>query len=251
MLVHVLGPLRVAVKGVPVPLGGRRTHIILAVLALEANWSVQLDRLVDSVWGSAPPASARTQVRICVSMMRRAFAEAGAPELIETQHSGYRLRLTDADLDAAVFDARVRRARALTAEGLVAEAAGELRGALSLWSGPALAGLSSPAVESRARRLEEARLRAVEERVRLELSLGRHEDLIGELFELTAEHPFREQLHAQLMLALYRSRRTAEALAVYRRLRATLVGELGIEPGPELSALEQSILQGAEAVPAG
>ncbi|MGW0563136.1 AfsR/SARP family transcriptional regulator [Streptomyces sp. NPDC003016] len=248
MLVHVLGPLRVTVDGEPVHLGGRRTKIVLAVLALEANWVVALDRLVDAVWGSTPPASARTQIRICVSSMRRAFAAAGAPELIETHPSGYRLRLAESDLDAAVFEARVGHARSLAEAGLAAEAVLELRRALSLWTGPALAGLSGPGVDSGARRLEEARLRAVEERVRLELDLGRHQDLIGEIMELAAAHPYREHLHAQLMLALYRSHRTAEALAVYRRIRSTLVEELGIEPGPELSELEQGILLGMERV---
>lgn len=248
VLVHVLGPPRVAVNGVPVPLGGRRTHIILAVLALEANWAVPLDRLVDAVWGTSPPASARTQIRICVSMMRRAFAEAGAPELIETYRSGYCLRLADSDLDATVFDALVGHARSLAADGLAAEAVLEIHRALALWTGPALASLSCPALESGARRLEEGRLRAIEERVRLELALGRHEDLIGELIELAAEHPFREHLHGQLMLALYRSHRTAEALAVYRKLRLTMVEELGIEPGQELSDLEEAILLGLEKV---
>ncbi|GAA2223860.1 hypothetical protein GCM10010232_05630 [Streptomyces amakusaensis] len=247
MLFHVLGPLHVTVKGTPVPVGGRRSQIILAILALEANWAVPLDRLVDAVWGASPPASARTQIRICVSALRRAFAEAGAPDLIETHHSGYRLRLPPGALDSTVFEAEVAHARTLACEGLTAEAVVELRHALTRWSGPALAGLDCPAVESAARRLEEGRLRAVEERVRLELDLGRHEDLVGELAELVREHPFREHLHAQLMLALYRSGRTAEALAVHRRIRSDLAEELGVDPGAELRGLEQTILLGVEA----
>ncbi|MGW1975754.1 AfsR/SARP family transcriptional regulator [Streptomyces sp. NPDC001889] len=232
-------------KGTSVPVGGRRSQIILAILALEANWAVPLDRLVDAVWGSSPPASARTQIRICVSALRRAFTEAGAPGLIETHPSGYRLRLAPGELDSDVFDTEVARARTLAAEGLAAEAVTELGRALGLWAGPALAGLDCPAVESGARRLEEGRLRAIEERVRLELGLGRHEDLVGELAELVREHPFREHLHAQLMLALYRSGRTAEALAVYRKVRSDLAEELGVDPGTELRALEQTILRGA------
>ncbi|MEU1278487.1 AfsR/SARP family transcriptional regulator [Streptomyces sp. NPDC005805] len=262
MLVHILGPLRAEVDGVPVPLGGRRTQTILALLALEENRVVPTDRLVDAVWGAAPPASARTQIRICVSAIRRAVAEAattgpggagapgpggaGAPaeDPIETHTLGYRLRLPPGGLDSALFDARVGRARRLAREGRRAEAVLELRGALALWNGPALAGLTSPALEPAVRRLEEERVRATEERLRLELELGRHEDVIGELIALTAEHPFRERLHGQLMLALQRSCRTAEALAAYRRIRLTLVEELGIEPGPELSGLEQAILTG-------
>lgn len=246
MLVHVLGPLRVAVDGHDLPLGGRRTKTVLAVLALEANWVVPVDDLVDAVWGGAPPASARTQIRICISAMRRSFAAAGLADLIETHPQGYRLRLEESQLDASVFDARVRRARTLTEAGLLEEAVHCLRRALALWSGPALAGLSGGPVESGARRLQEARLRATEERIRLDLELGRHRDLIGELMQLTAEHPYREHLHAQLMLALYRSQRTAEALEVYRGIRSTLVEELGIEPGPELGELEQAILLGLE-----
>ncbi|GHH92100.1 AfsR/SARP family transcriptional regulator [Streptomyces capillispiralis] len=246
MLVHLLGPLRVLCDGKEVPLGGRRTKIVLAVLALEVNWVVPIDDLVDAVWGGSPPASARTQIRICISTMRRGFAAAGPAGLIETHPQGYRLCLDENQLDASVFDARVRRARTLTEAGLTEEAVHTLRRALSLWTGPALSGLSGGPVESGARRLEEARLRATEERIRLDLELGRHQDLIGELMQLTAEHPYREHLHAQLMLALYRSQRTAEALEVYRGIRSTLVEELGIEPGPELGELEQAILLGTE-----
>jgi DNA-binding SARP family transcriptional activator len=246
VIFNILGPLSVAVDGELVPIGGRRARIVLAVLALEANWVVPVDDLVDAVWGSSPPASARTQIRICISSMRRSFAAAGAPDLIETHPQGYRLILAEDQLDATVFDARVRRARSLIAGNHLKEATDTLRRALSLWTGPALVGLTSPPVESGARRLEEARLRAVEERVRLDLELGRHQDIIGELMQLAADHPYREHLHAQLMLGLYRSHRTAEALEVYRRIRSTLVEELGIEPGPELADLEKSILLGME-----
>lgn len=248
MLVHVLGPLRVDVDGTTVPLGGRRSKIVLATLALTPNWVVPLDRLVDTVWGPAPPASARTQIRICVSQLRRAFAEAGAPTVIETHPNGYRLRVGAGELDASVFNEEVSRARLLAAQGEPEEAIAGLRRALSRWTGPAMAGLACPPVEAWARRLEENRLRAVEERIRLELGLGRHQDLAGELEQLVCAHPFREHLHAQLMFALHRSGRTAEALAVYRRLRTVLVEELGIEPGPELRALERGILLGLTAV---
>ncbi|MEU3045501.1 AfsR/SARP family transcriptional regulator [Streptomyces sp. NPDC006984] len=244
MLVHILGPLRATVDGVPVCLGGRRAQTILAVLALEAGRAVGPDRLVDAVWDGPPPASARAQIRICMSALRRAFAEAGAPDAIETHTLGYRLRLAPNAVDAAVFDARVERARSLAREGRRAEAVMVLRTALALWTGPALAGQTSAALQPAVRRLEEHRVRATEERVRLEIELGRHEDVIGELMALTAEHPFRERLHGQLMLALQRSCRTAEALAAYRRIRRSLVEELGIEPGPELSGLERAILLG-------
>ncbi|MGY0070344.1 AfsR/SARP family transcriptional regulator [Streptomyces sp. QTS137] len=233
--------------GKNIHLGGRRAQIILSVLALEVNWVVSVDDLVDAVWGGSPPASARTQIRICISAMRREFEAAGLAGLIETHPQGYRLCLEESQLDASVFDTLVRRARALAETGLTEEAVDVLCRALSLWTGPAFSGLSSRPLESGARRLTEERLRVTEERIRLELELGRHHDLIGELMQLSAEHPYREDLHAQLMLALYRSQRTAEALEAYRRIRSTMVEELGIEPGPELADLEQAILLGMEA----
>ncbi|WP_380283376.1 BTAD domain-containing putative transcriptional regulator [Kitasatospora purpeofusca] len=227
------------------PLGGRRPQLVLATLALTPNWVVPLDRLVDNLWGAAPPASARTQIRICVSQLRRALADAGAPPVIETHPNGYRLRVGPGELDAALFHEEVARARLRAASGALPEAVDALRQALARWTGPAMAGLDCPALESWARRLEENRLRAVEERVRLELALGLHEDLVGELVELVSAHPFREHLHGLLMHALHRSGRTVEALGVYRTLRTHLVEELGLEPGQELRALEQGILNGA------
>ncbi|MEW1694692.1 AfsR/SARP family transcriptional regulator [Streptomyces sp. NPDC093249] len=244
MYVHILGPLRAAVDDRPVTLGGRRTQTVLAALALEADWAVSVDGLVEAVWGSCPPASARTQIRICVSTLRRAFTLAGAPGTIETHSYGYRLRLGPHDLDAALFESGVERSRLLAGTGRRAEAVLELRNALALWDGPVLAGQTSRALDPGVRRLEELRIRAIEERLELELALGRHGDVIGELLALTATYPFREQLHGQLMLALYLAGRTAEALAAYRRVRVTLVEELGIEPGPRLRDLERSILLG-------
>ncbi|GAA3076252.1 hypothetical protein GCM10017562_50580 [Streptomyces roseofulvus] len=249
MFLHVLGPLRATVDARPVPLGGRRARTVLAALALEPDWAVSVERLVEAVWGPCPPASARTQIRICVSALRRAFAGAGAPDVIETLTHGYRLRVAPDRLDSAVFEAGTARARVLAEHGRRAEAVLELRNALALWTGPALAGESGPALAPGVLRLEELRIRATEERLRLELALGRHADVIGELLALTAAHPFREQLHGQLMLALHRAGRTAEALAAYRRIRLTLVDQLGIEPGPQLSGLERSILLGERPEP--
>ncbi|MEV7673120.1 AfsR/SARP family transcriptional regulator [Streptomyces sp. NPDC000963] len=249
MFLHVLGPLRATVDARPVPLGGRRARTVLAALALEPDWAVSVESLVEAVWGPHSPASARTQIRICVSALRRAFASAGAPEVIETLSYGYRLRIGPDQLDSAVFESRVHRARELAEHGRQAEAVLELRSALALWTGPAFAGENGPALEPGVLRLEELRMRATEEKLRLELALGRHSDVIGELMALTAAHPFREQLHGQLMLALHRAGRTAEALAAYRRIRLTLVDELGIEPGPGLSGLERSILLGERLEP--
>ncbi|WP_158566223.1 AfsR/SARP family transcriptional regulator [Micromonospora craterilacus] len=242
---QILGPLEVVVDGTPVPLGGRRNQMILAVLAAEANRVVLVDRLVDAVWDEQPPPTARSQIQICVSALRRSLSRAGAPDVIATRPPGYLLRVETGHLDADVFDDLVTYARVLVDNSRDADAAVELRRALGLWRGPALGALPSRVLEATAGRLEERRLAATEELVRIELALGRHDDLIDELTALVAEHPLRERLHGHLMLALYRAGRQAEALGAYRRARALLVEELGIEPGGELRRLEKAILMGS------
>src|SRR5262249_17451280 len=159
----------------------------------------------------------RGQVQICVSALRRALAGAGLENPLHTHQSGYLLRIPDEQLDATVFDRLGSDARALANGPHQAQAARELHQALALWRGPARAAPPGRVVEAGRKRLEEHRLAAMEERIRLDLALGRHAELIGELFGLVAEHPVRERLHAQLMLALYRAGRQAEALEAYRR----------------------------------
>ncbi|MER7456806.1 BTAD domain-containing putative transcriptional regulator [Micromonospora sp. NPDC126480] len=242
---QILGPLEVLVEGTAVPLGGRRNQMILAVLAAEANRVVPVDRLVDAVWDEAPPPTARSQVQICVSALRRALSRAGAPDVIATRPPGYLVRIGTGHLDADVFDDLVTYARVLVENGRDADAAVELRRALALWRGPALGALPSRVLAAAAGRLDERRLTATEELIRVELALGRHDDLIDELTALVAEHPLRERLHGHLMLALYRAGRQAEALRAYRHARTLLVEELGIEPGAELRRLEKAILVGA------
>ncbi|MGY0234313.1 BTAD domain-containing putative transcriptional regulator [Longispora urticae] len=239
MQVRVLGPLEVLVGGEPVPLGGRRPQIILAMLALEANRVVPVDRLVDAVWDESPPSTARGQVQICVSALRRAL---GVPDAIGTRPPGYLLAVGDRQLDAHVFEERLTAARLLADADRLAEAADQLREGLALWRGPALAGVDGRLLRTATTRLEESRLTATEERIRLDLALGRHDELVGELFELVAAHPLRERPHAHLMTALYRTGRPAEALEAFRRARAVFVEELGIEPGEELRRLEHAVL---------
>jgi DNA-binding SARP family transcriptional activator len=222
---RILGPLEVADGDATVALGGVKQRTLLAILLLSANEVVSADRLIDEMWGERPPESGRSALKVRVSQLRKALAEGGAQLL--TRAPGYVLSLDRDQLDLRRFERLVGEAAA--AEPLVAAA--KLREALALWRGPPLADL---AYESFAQgaigRLEELRLGAVEKRIDADLALRRHDELIVELEELVAEHPLREHLRAQLMLALYRCERQADALEVYRRTRAALSAELGLEP---------------------
>lgn len=177
-----------------------------------------------------------------ISTLRKVLSEAGLPQAIATRSSGYVLEIASEDLDSARFSKLVATAYQQAAEGKTEIAAATLRAALELWRGPALDGIQSYTVRNAVAILEDARLTATEERARLELELGRHEQITGELQSLLAEHPWRERLYGFLMLALYRSGRQAEALEVCRRARTILVNEIGIEPGQELRDLEHAML---------
>ncbi|OLR92484.1 AfsR/SARP family transcriptional regulator [Actinokineospora bangkokensis] len=223
-------------------MGGARQRVVLSMLALNAGRVTPLEQLIDAVWDDEPPSTARGQIQFCISALRKVFTDAGRGGVIVTDPAGYLLDAADLDLDSARFTSGVAAAVDLEAEGRLADAAGELRAALALWRGPALAGVNSALVQRGAAHLEDSRLAAVERRVRLDLALGRHEEIIGELTALVAEEPLRERRYGFLMLALYRAERQAEALEVARRARATLVEELGVEPGQELRELEEAIL---------
>ncbi len=216
--------------------------MILALLGLNANRVTPVEQLIDAVWDTAPPSTARAQIQICISALRKLFTDAGQSEVIKTYPPGYLLEISASELDSEEFAGLVVAARRQADDGKVAAAATTLRNALSLWRGPALAGVQSGLVRRGAALLEDGRLSAIEERVRLDLTLGRHEEISGELAALVDEHPLRERLYGFLMLALYRSGRQAEALEVLRRARTLLVEELGIEPGQELQDLERAIL---------
>lgn len=248
---RLLGPLEVGHGGHQAGIRPGRQEIVLCVLLLNANRVVSIDRLIDAVWDTEPPATARTQVQICVSALRANLGKVGLPTSIVTRSPGYLMRVADGELDAQVFAAHVAGADDAVRAGDPAEAAGLLASALALWRGPALAGLNSPALQGIAVQLDERRLSATETRFDLELRLGRHRQLVDELSELVDAHPLRERLRGLLMLALYRSGRQADALDVYRTGRAVLIDQLGLEPGDELRALEATILAGgADLVPA-
>ena len=236
----ILGPLEVRADGRTVALGGARPRAVFAVLALHANQPVSAERLAVALWGEDAPPSAVKTVQVYVARLRKALDD---PDALVTTPAGYRLRVRPGELDAERFERMVADGRQALAAGRAEHAAAELREALELWRGPPLADLTStPFAPAEIARLEEQRLAALEVRVDADLAAGRHAELIGELQQLTTQHPWRERLHAQLMLALYRSGRQADALEAYRHARDVLVEQLGIEPGAELHDLQQAIL---------
>jgi DNA-binding SARP family transcriptional activator/tetratricopeptide (TPR) repeat protein len=244
---RILGPVEVWAGDQQLDLGGSKPRALLAVLLLHANQVVSTDHLIDALWGEAPPPTARSLVQIYVSRLRQVLHDrrdgsATAP-VLATRPSGYLLRVEPGELDLGRFETLTAEARRATANGDLEGAAERWCAALALWRGPALADVASEALRRTVvPRLEEARLVALEERLEVELRLGRHTQVVGELEAMVGEHPLRERLCRQLMLALYRSGRRAEALAVYRSTRQVLVEELGLEPGPVLQELERAIL---------
>ncbi len=235
---RILGSLEVTGEGRRVPLGGASQRALLALLLLHANEVVSTDRLIDELWGEQPPESGATALQVRVSQLRKTLGSAA--ERLETKAPGYLFRLGPDELDLDRFSRLLSEAD----EAEPPVAARTLREALALWRGPALADV---AYESFAQapivRIEELRLAALERRIEADLALGRHADLVGELEALVVEHPLRERLRGQLMLALYRSGRQAEALEAYQATRRALVGSLGIEPSPALRDLELAILR--------
>src|ERR671922_40314 len=231
---RILGPLEVSEEGRVLKLGGSKQRALLASLLLHANEVVSRDRLSDELWGASPPDTAPTALQVYVSQLRKALG----PDLIMTQPPGYLIRVSDVELDFHRFERLVATAR--TEEP--AQAALLLREGLALWRGAPLAELDDSFARAERARLEEQRLAAVEQRVEAELALGRHAELVPELEGLVREQPLRERLRGQLMLALYRCGRQADALQVYRSGRRLLDEELGLEPDDELQRLERAIL---------
>jgi YVTN family beta-propeller protein len=231
---RLLGPLEVIDDGRPVDLGRAKEQALLAVLLLHANETVSTDRLVDELWGDDPPASAAKLVSNYVWQLRKALGGA-----IVTRPPGYAIAVPAGGLDVERFESLVERAKRQEPRA----AAATLREALSLWRGPPLVGVPLASfAQQEAERLEDRRLGVLAQRIDHDLALGDHEAVIAELQALVAAHPYRERFRAQLMLALYRSGRQADALEVYRDGRRRFADELGIEPSPALQRLEKAIL---------
>ena len=236
---RVLGPFEVVDRDRPVSLGGPKQRSLLAVLLLHRGEVVSTDRLVEALWGERASATAAKTVQVYVANLRKALGNG----LLVTRGHGYLLDAHHIEVDADRFDDLVARGRTGLEDGRPREALAQLDAALALWRGPPLADLAYESfAQADIARLQDERLAAIEDRLDARLALGDHVAVIGELEALISEHPFRERLHAQLMLALYRSGRQTEALEHYRHLRRELVAELGIEPGPALKELEQAIL---------
>jgi DNA-binding SARP family transcriptional activator len=220
--VRLLGPLDVVTGGVPQPVPGLRRKALLAVLALSPGEVISTDRLIDVVWNGRPPATALNTLQRHVSALRALFADR---DLIVARAPGYLLDLKDDGTDLQIFTRLLAEARSTSDP---ARRAARLQEALDLWRGPPLADLSGLTwLDGQAERLAALRLDTLDILVDTRLQLGQHADLVAELSVLTGQHPYRERLHAQLMLALYRSGQQAEALAVYRRLRRNLADDLG------------------------
>jgi DNA-binding SARP family transcriptional activator len=239
---RILGPLEIAVGAGRLELGGARQQIVVATLLLNANRVVSMDRLLEAIYGDDLPPTSRAQAQISISSLRRLFAVHGHDDVITTRDRGYVIRVERGELDAHRFEELVAAARVAREENNLDLAIARYRDALRLWRGPALDGMYSQLVQAAVGRLDEQRIAANEDRLELELEAGRHHELVGELSELVADFPLRERLRAQLMLALYRCDRTAEALQVYRLARRTMIEELGIEPSERLQQLEHAIL---------
>lgn len=239
----LLGPLEVARDGVRLALRGARQRVLLASLLVDANRVVTAGELIERLWESEPPPSARNALQTYVLRLRQLLTGNGEPAPVVTRHDGYLIEIDDDALDLHRFDSLAQRGKAASASGDHAQAAVLLDRALRLWRGEALQGVPSETLHRDvAPALEERRLLAVESRIDADLALGRHAEVVSELAELTARHRFREQLWAQRLTALYRCGRQADALDCYRTVQRLLAGELGIDPGPELQRLHQAVL---------
>jgi DNA-binding SARP family transcriptional activator len=236
----ILGPLEAAVDGTPAALGGPRQRAVLAILLAHANEVVPIPRLVDGVWGDDPPETAANVLQGYVSQLRKALGR----RTIATHGTGYAVVVDDRGFDLRRFERHASAGAEALRNARAEPAAAEFRAALALWRGPALSDLAQePCAGPIAARLDELRLVAMESAIEADLACGRHREVVAELAALVAEHPMRERFRALQMLALYRCGRQAEALDAFQAARATMVEELGIEPGAALRELQRGILE--------
>ncbi|ALG12672.1 AfsR/SARP family transcriptional regulator [Kibdelosporangium phytohabitans] len=241
--IRVLGTVSVDVGGKPVPLGGTKPKTLLAALLAKAGIVVGTAQLVELIWGSRPPSSAKAMVQTYVSTLRSALRKAGAPDLLVADGAGYRVVLGTARYDLRELEEAVRTARDLLAEGEFEQAAALLRVAADLWHGPAFGGLGEGFLRAEAERLDELGLVALESRITAEIECGHYEQLVPELRGLTAQHPLRESFWASLVLGLGGSGQQSAALAAYEQIRTALREEFGANPGPQLREAYEKVLR--------
>ncbi|MFG2041514.1 BTAD domain-containing putative transcriptional regulator [Dactylosporangium sp. NPDC048998] len=256
MKVGVLGPLLMcADQAIKVPTAPKQRQL-LALLLLNANQVVPVSQCIEELWEYRPPASAVSTLHTYIMQLRRMLRGApkdsppgdpgggtGCVERLVTRDRGYLFVTRPGELDVDAFEDRLRDSRQALGAGDDAVAAAALRDALAVWRGPALVDIQpGPVLRTWIASLEESRLSTIERRIEVDLRLGRHQELIGELSALVERHPVHENLHAHLMLALYRSGRQVHALEVFTRLRTVLSEELGLEPSPALRRLHQAVL---------
>ncbi len=242
---RILGPLEALDGGEPVALEGSKRRALLALLLLHANETLSSDRLIDELWGEQPPATAAKTLQVHVSRLRKALTggAGGGADVVVTREHGYELRVELEQIDSHRFERLLNEGRRELAADRPDVALAALEQALALWRGPPLADLAyEPFAQVEIARLEDLRAETIEQLIEAKLALGRHVEVIGQLEALIDEHPFRERLRAQLMLALYRADRQADALQAFQDARRKLVEELGIEPGQRLRELEAAIL---------
>jgi DNA-binding SARP family transcriptional activator len=238
---RILGPLAAFDGERALSLGGTRQRSVLALLLLRANEALTRDVIIDELWAESAPPTAAKVLQNCISALRKELPDGGAA--LRTVGSAYALEVAAEELDRDRFEQGLAKGRAALAAGENEEAAQQLRTALALWRGGPLADFSYERfAQDEIMRLDELHIEAVEDRIDADLACGRAEELVAELEGLVGRHPLRERLRRQLMLALYRTGRQAEALAAYRNARQTLLGELGIEPTRALQELQKAIL---------
>lgn len=243
MDIRLLGTTEVVVDGAARPLGGPRQRAVLADLALNAGRALVVSELIDDLWGGSPPASAGHTIETYVSRLRRVLHVEGRPGVLVAGRSGYRLNVQPGQVDALHFGQLAALGAAALDRADAQSAAGSLSSALALWRGPALADVQDSAfAPGAAHRLESDRLAAFESLTDARLVLGQHREVVSDLERAVAASPYRERFHAQLMVALYRCGRQADALAAFQRARARLAEDLGLEPSRELRELERAIL---------
>ena len=243
MKFRLLGPVEADSSAGPVTLPGGKPRALLAALLLERGRTVLAERLISVIWGENPPNTARAVLQTYVATLRRTLDDAGLPPIITSSRQGYRAEVPDEVLDVRVFERLVEQGRQSARHGNHAEARESLRAALALWRGPALGRIGESFLRAEAARLDELRLTVTEELIDADLAAGQGSQLLAGLTELVARHPTRERLRGGLMIALYRAGRQTDALEVYESGRRALADELGIDPGPELRRVHESILR--------